>query len=72
MRPLVAGSLSAQEWLIVAQGDASRADMRAGRRVRSLAELAALPLSRSAALEEAEVAAVVLYTGPMVRDPRIA
>ena len=51
------------------RGDTSLADMRAGRRVARLADLAALPVARDAALEEAEVAAVVLYTGPMVRGP---
>ena len=57
------------EWLVVARADASRADMRAGRRVPVIADLLQLPVARDAGLDEAEVAAVVLYTGPMASHP---
>lgn len=52
------------------QCDTSLADMRAARRISRLADLAALPVARDAALEEPELAAVVLYTGPMVSIDR--
>ena len=57
------------EWLVVARADSSRADMRAGRRVPVIADLLQLPVARDAGLDEAEVAAVVLYTGPMASHP---
>jgi hypothetical protein len=55
------------EWLIVVRCDASKADMRFHRRIPSIQELRELPISQSAQLDECEVIAVVIYTGPMVR-----
>ncbi len=56
-----------REWRIVVEGDAGLADMRAGRRIPAVRELMGLPTARDARLEEHEVTAVVLYTGPLVR-----
>jgi hypothetical protein len=58
-----------REWRIVVDGDAELADMRAGRRIPAIRELMALQTARDAGLEEQEVVAVVIYTGPMVALP---
>jgi hypothetical protein len=54
------------EWEIVQNCDSSKADMRENRRIPSTTELMTYQISKDAKLEEPEVFAVVLYTGPMV------
>jgi hypothetical protein len=54
------------EWSIVVHHDISNADMRHGRRLRKISEVMAEECAIIANLTEAEVIAVVLYTGPMV------
>ncbi len=56
----------AQEWGITMNLDASRADMRHGRRLPDLAELLRSDVATQAGLSFAEVVVLVLYTGPMV------
>ncbi len=57
------------EWQIVVRCDASQADMRFHRRIPSIKELRELPISKSSRLDECEIIAVVIYTGPMVSAP---
>ena len=58
-----------REWLVVLRCDPAAADMREHRVIPRVADLMRLPLTADAALDEAEVASVVLYTGPMVIRP---
>jgi hypothetical protein len=57
------------EWVITTKRDASKADMRHDRRLPDIAQLLQDDAATRANLNEAEVTAVVLYTGPMVRRP---
>ena len=57
------------EWVITTKRDASIADMRHDRRLPDIAQLLQDDAATRAKLIEAEVTAVVLYTGPMVRRP---
>ncbi len=57
---------SYDEWQIVVNGDQSKADKKSGRRIPCIQELVDLELSKTAKLDECEVIALVLYTGPMV------
>jgi hypothetical protein len=62
------------EWDIVLNADSdevqsSPALAKDGRRIPRYRNLLMLDLSRKAELTQAEVIAVILYTGPMVRDP---
>ena len=57
-----------REWRIAMQEETCpKEEMRFNRRIPVISELCALPLAKEAKLIEAEVIAVVLYTGPMVR-----
>jgi hypothetical protein len=56
------------EWEIVLLCDASRADMREQRRIPRISDLMELQISKDSQLEETEVIAVVMYTGPMASD----
>ena len=59
-----------REWRIAMQEETCpKEEMRFNRRIPVISELCALPLAKEAKLIEAEVIAVVLYTGPMVRRP---
>jgi ankyrin repeat protein len=53
-----------KEWAYVVDG-MKCPDMDHGREIKSIRELKEMPLSERAELEEAEVIAIVLYTGPM-------
>ena len=55
------------EWMIVrGQAECTAEQMQGGRRIPDVEDLMALGTAREAKLKEAEVLAVVLYTGPMV------
>ena len=56
------------EWSVVLLCDESRADMREHRRIPKICDLMALQISKDSQLEETEVIAVVMYTGPMASD----
>ncbi len=56
----------ADEWAITLQCDASKADMRHGRRLTDIATLMEVEVVKLAKLAQVEVIAIVLYTGPMV------
>jgi hypothetical protein len=56
-----------KEWeIIVKGGPCPEKDMRFNRRIPIIDDLCKLPLATKAALQRAEVIAVVMYTGPMV------
>ncbi len=55
------------EWAIVISCDEAKADMRHGRKLQKIEDVMTKPEARESKLSRAEVIAVVLYTGPMVR-----
>jgi hypothetical protein len=56
-----------KEWEIVMKGaPCPDGDMRFNRRIPVISELCDLPLAKKAELKNAEVIAIVMYTGPMV------
>ena len=57
-----------KEWAVVV-GNVPTQDMGHGRRIRPLADLMGESLTSEANLSKPEVAAVALYTGPMVCRP---
>jgi hypothetical protein len=59
---------SHNEWQIVVQNVKTDVDMRSGRTIPDLAKVLELRVVKDANLCRAEVIAVVLYTGPMVRS----
>ncbi len=60
---------SATEWAIVVGGEKPDVgQMKAGRRIPCVEDLLQLPITTKAKLTDFEVAALVLYTGPMVRS----
>ncbi len=63
-------STPAREWKITMERDAQLADMRHGRRLPDIDELHRSEPAMKAGLALGEVAALVLYTGPMVGPRR--
>ena len=59
-----------REWRVAVDGRADLADLRHGRILTPVEALMRLELVSSSGLTRAEVIAVVLYTGPMVRAAR--
>lgn len=60
-----------KEWQIVmGVTPCPQEHMRFNRRIPVIKDLLALPLAAQARLTDAEVTAIVLYTGPMVSSPR--
>ena len=57
-----------KEWGIVLRGEIEEADMRHDRKLQNIDALMTRKEVADAELSRAEVAAVVLYTGPMVRQ----
>ena len=58
-----------KEWdIVVNRKKCPHEQMRFNRRIPFISDLLELPLARNAKLSEAEVIAIVLYTGPMVRN----
>ncbi len=57
------------EWNVILLCDESRADMREHRRIPKICDLMTLQISKDSQLEETEVIAVVMYTGPMASNP---
>jgi hypothetical protein len=56
-----------KEWeIIMKSAPCPERDMRFNRRIPVVSVLCELPLAKKAALQRAEVIAIVLYTGPMV------
>ncbi len=61
-------SFPRKEWEIVMQiRPCPEEDMRFHRQIPVISNLLKLPVAKNARLTEAEVIAIVLYTGPMVR-----
>ena len=56
-----------REWALVVNGEMEGCDMRYGRRVPSFDDLMKFGVADKANLSGPEVAAVILFTGPMVR-----
>ena len=58
-----------REWEIVMhEASCTKDEMRFNRRVPIISDLLQLPLAKEARLSKAEIIAIVLYTGPMVRS----
>ena len=58
-----------KEWEIVVKGvPCSDNEMKFNRRIPVIDELCELTLAKRASLQRAEVIAIVIYTGPMVRQ----
>ncbi len=58
----------AREWRIVRGLEECPTDQMKNRRIPKVEDLLALETAKMAKLKEAEVIAVLLYTGPMVRS----
>ncbi len=60
----------ANEWKITTERDEKLADMKHDRKLPDIQELLQRDIVKIASLTEAEVVAIVLYTGPMVSRAR--